>query len=349
MNKKAQFFDIFLVLITIFFLTYIYLNFHHKYNKFEIKLGEREIRMIEAVKDIEKILFYIDLAAGYAIPQTLFDLAQRGGILEPKCGKYLNYVIWYDGNECYPDIKEVNKNFNLLCNKNLNPYLEQYGLNNNYICIIDNSIKGYAIKNLVIDVGKEISYKSDITKPIIKVSHKYKLPGKKRTKKVTLIVLHHSGDDSAEKTYKTLKKRGLSVHYIVDRDGTIYYVVDENKKALHAGCCSKRNKKCCGKKVCAICKDDKYVGITDRSIGIEIVNTGHKDMEYTPEQYIALNKLIKDIADRWLIPIDDDHIIAHYQITEGKWDPSPNFDWSKIGLPNHPILSENELPEGYGY
>ena len=72
-------------------------------------------------------------------------------------------------------------------------------------------------------------------------------------------------------------------------------------------------------------------------------------MEYTPEQYIALNKLIKDIADRWLIPIDDDHIIAHYQITEGKWDPSPNFDWSKIGLPNHPILSENELPEGYGY
>ena len=172
---------------------------------------------------------------------------------------------------------------------------------------------------------------SFITKPNIAVSNEYKLAGYDRPEGVIVdtIVLHHTGDDAAVKTYNTLNQRQLGVHYIIDRDGTIYYLVDESKMTYHAK------------------------GWNSRSIGIEIVNTGYKSMEYTDVQYDFIRKLINDIADRWpSIEVDDEHIKAHYEVSNiGKWDPSPNFVWSKIGLTTHPTLAslEKSLPDEFGY
>jgi len=152
--------------------------------------------------------------------------------------------------------------------------------------------------------------------------------------KVDKIILHHTGDSSAVQTWKTLRNRptksklGLSVHYIVDLDGTIHNPVPEEKEAFHAGAWN------------------------DWSIGIEIVHTGKKNMDYTAAQYAAITELINDIADRWpSIEADDAHVLAHYQATtSGKWDPSPNFDWSRIGLPNHKTLASlNKRPDKYYY
>ena len=56
----------------------------------------------------------------------------------------------------------------------------------------------------------------------------------------------------------TLNRRKLSVHYIVARDGTVYYTCDESKRASHAG----------------VGKWAKYFNLNDVSIGIEIVNSG---------------------------------------------------------------------------
>jgi len=109
----------------------------------------------------------------------------------------------------------------------------------------------------------------------------------------------------------------------------IYYAVDESKRAWHAG------------------------NWNSRSIGIEIVNTGYRDMQYTDEQYASIKSLINDMASRWpSIKVDDAHVIGHYQATaEGKWDPSPNFDWARIGLPNHPTLQAlgKNAPSEYGW
>ena len=146
---------------------------------------------------------------------------------------------------------------------------------------------------------------------------------------VDRIILHHTGDDAASKTYSTLVKRKLAVHYIVDRDGTIYYAVDERKMAFHAK------------------------GWNTRSIGIEIVNTGYSDMEYTEAQYSSIRNLVNDIAKRWpSISADDEQIIGHYQASKvGKWDPSPNFNWAKIGLSNHIMLADlgKTLSSEFGY
>ncbi|MDD5133209.1 MAG: N-acetylmuramoyl-L-alanine amidase [Candidatus Nanoarchaeia archaeon] len=129
---------------------------------------------------------------------------------------------------------------------------------------------------------------------------------------VNLIVLHHTGGYSFKDTYNSFVSTGLSVHYVIDKDGIIYYLVPENQVANHAK------------------------NYNTRSIGIEIVNSGYAKDQYTEAQYNSINALINDITSRYGFPKDNVHIKAHYQISSiGKWDPSPNFSWAKIGLPNH--------------
>ena len=51
------------------------------------------------------------------------------------------------------------------------------------------------------------------------------------------VVLHHSSNDTAERALTTLTNsaREVSAHYLIGRDGTIYYLVDELARAWHAG------------------------------------------------------------------------------------------------------------------
>ena len=151
---------------------------------------------------------------------------------------------------------------------------------------------------------------------------------------VSRIYLHHTGDDAASKTiaeFKSTLDTGpdqKSSHYVIDRDGKIYQLVDENNVAYHAR------------------------GFNVYSIGIEIVNTGHESMKYTPEQYTSIEALGREIADRWNFGYDNTHVKAHFQTGDpDKWDPSPNFDWNRIHLNGHPTLASlgRSPPGGMGY
>src|SRR5699024_489263 len=54
-----------------------------------------------------------------------------------------------------------------------------------------------------------------------------------------LIVLHYTDQDSVEQTLKTLRTRNsggpVSANYLVGRDGHIYQLVSDIKRAWHAG------------------------------------------------------------------------------------------------------------------
>jgi|TARA_R110000824_G_scaffold152806_5_gene324116 hypothetical protein len=67
-------------------------------------------------------------------------------------------------------------------------------------------------------------------------------------RKPKLIVTHWDAALSATSCYKILKRRGISSHFAIDNDGTIYQMVDTNDVAWHAK------------------------GSNDRSIGIDISN-----------------------------------------------------------------------------
>ncbi|MGI8786279.1 MAG: N-acetylmuramoyl-L-alanine amidase [Pyrinomonadaceae bacterium] len=133
---------------------------------------------------------------------------------------------------------------------------------------------------------------------------------------IDAIILHHTAGSTAAGAYEAMQSRGLSVHYIVDKDGKIYQMVGDEKRAYHAGV---------GK--------GKWANVNSRSIGIEIVNLGNGKDKYTGAQYRALEKLVPYLAHKYNIAVKN--IVGHSQIGNENRpadhpEPSRNFDWNRI-------------------
>lgn len=127
----------------------------------------------------------------------------------------------------------------------------------------------------------------------------------------------------------------LGIHYIIDRDGTVYCFLPESRSAWHAG------KGSFG--------DEKYTDNMNRhSIGIELMAIGsQEDMSiylhpeeydrlneeligFTDAQYEALGRLVQDICQRHEIAVDRQHIIGHQEYNPSKNDPGELFDWARF-------------------
>lgn len=135
------------------------------------------------------------------------------------------------------------------------------------------------------------------------------------------IVLHYTVLDW-EKSLKVLTTGGqVSSHYLV-RDNPVasYALVDENRRAWHAGA-------------------SFWAGNTNlnsASIGIEIVNAGYVDgpggRVYAPFPQAQIDEviaLVRDIQQRH--NIKPDRIIGHADIAPGrKQDPGPSFPWKQF-------------------
>ena len=129
------------------------------------------------------------------------------------------------------------------------------------------------------------------------------------------IVLHYTAMDCAEKARDWLcnEEAQVSAHYVISETGTVWQLVDEAKRAWHAGA-------------------GQWGGITDmnsRSIGIEISNTGSQP--FSEPQMTALETLMTGIMDRW--PITPERVIGHSDMAPGrKIDPGRRFDWRRLAL-----------------
>jgi N-acetylmuramoyl-L-alanine amidase len=136
------------------------------------------------------------------------------------------------------------------------------------------------------------------------------------------IILHYTALND-EKSVHVLTQQSVSSHYLVNNlgDREIYQLVDENKRSYHAGISAWRS--------------DKM--LNDTSIGIEIVNGGYTTdatglktfPSFDDEQVKKVAALVKDIADRYMIP--PTNILAHSDIAPTrKQDPGPQFPWKKL-------------------
>ena len=96
------------------------------------------------------------------------------------------------------------------------------------------------------------------------------LKSRARTGTPRFIVIHHAMCASPACTYGTLKKRGLSTHYEVDKDGSIIEYVDPMEVAFHSR----------GKNVNA------------KSIGIDITGKGGETTSFARGR---VNNLIRKI------------------------------------------------------
>lgn len=152
----------------------------------------------------------------------------------------------------------------------------------------------------------------------------------------SVVVLDKQDPYNMEAVKKLYKDSELSVHYVIDRDGSIYCWIPESRVAWHAG------KGTFGGDERLTNKMNYY------AIGIELLGIGSQfDMgpyltgeEYasldpsligfTEAQYQALESLLADICSRNNIPMDRDHIIGHEDYSDTKTDPGDLFDWDRV-------------------
>lgn len=134
---------------------------------------------------------------------------------------------------------------------------------------------------------------------------------------VTMLVLHYTGMPDAASAINWMcdPVSKVSAHYCVTEDGQVIRMVDEAKRAWHAGVAWWR-------------------GVTDinsASIGIEIANPGH-EWGYRPfpeEQISALIPLVGDIVKRH--GITRGNIVGHSDVAPArKQDPGELFPWHRL-------------------
>ena len=138
--------------------------------------------------------------------------------------------------------------------------------------------------------------------------------------RVQFLILHYTVEDFPT-SLKLLTDGQASSHYLVnDNPPTIYQLVDENRRAYHAGI-------------------SYWKGATQlnaSSIGIEIVNRGYNDTpngrvwyDFPQPQIDAVIALVRKIVkDHQIKP---ERILGHSDIAPGrKVDPGPRFPWKQL-------------------
>jgi N-acetylmuramoyl-L-alanine amidase len=134
---------------------------------------------------------------------------------------------------------------------------------------------------------------------------------------IDMLVLHYTGMASGEAAIRRLcdPTSKVSAHYVVEEDGTVNGLVNEENRAWHAGVSSWRG----------------HTNINQRSIGIEIVNPGHEFgyRSFPEKQMESVTLLCQNILSRHKIPARN--VIGHSDIAPArKQDPGELFNWQRL-------------------
>jgi N-acetylmuramoyl-L-alanine amidase len=140
--------------------------------------------------------------------------------------------------------------------------------------------------------------------------------------RVQFIVIHAT-QEPFDRSLQILTQQQVSAHYLVDDapPATVYRLVDENRRAWHAGASSWGS----------------FANLNAASVGIEIVNAAPRmtaegyawDSGYPQQQVDAVIALVKGIVQRHGVRAD--RILAHSDIApQRKLDPGPRFPWKRL-------------------
>lgn len=128
------------------------------------------------------------------------------------------------------------------------------------------------------------------------------------------VVLHYDNGIESKNTFRFLQRKRNSYHYFIDRNGVVYKLIDPKYQARHAG----------------ISLWNGMFGMNKRSIGICLQNDGKSP--YTDIQYKSLNWLLNTLYIRYP-DLTREKVIGHSDVAfprGRKFDPGPNFNWSRI-------------------
>lgn len=142
-------------------------------------------------------------------------------------------------------------------------------------------------------------------------------------------MLHYTAMESCEAALQRLcdPAAAVSAHYLIDRDGGVLSLVEEENRAWHAGAGEWGR-----------CQD-----INSASIGIELDNDGRS--AFPEAQVAALEALLTGIMARWEIPPEG--VIGHSDMAYArKSDPGPFFEWQRLARVGLSVWPESDVAPG---
>ncbi|MEM9435083.1 MAG: N-acetylmuramoyl-L-alanine amidase [Pseudomonadota bacterium] len=144
-----------------------------------------------------------------------------------------------------------------------------------------------------------------------------------------LVVLHYTAMADADAALRVLcdPDSQVSAHYLIAPDGQILHLVEESKRAWHAGAGRWGG-----------CED-----VNSNSIGIELSNDGFSP--FSAPQMDALEGLLSGILARW--DISASGVIGHSDMAPGrKIDPGSRFDWRRLARQGLSIWPDSDPTRG---
>jgi len=133
---------------------------------------------------------------------------------------------------------------------------------------------------------------------------------------VTMVVLHYTEMEcEAALERLTDPEAKVSAHYFIAEDGEVVHLVDEDKRAWHAGASYWRG----------------HRDVNSASVGIELDNPGHANgyRAFPEAQIDALLPLLADIVRRHDIPRAN--VVGHSDVAPArKVDPGELFPWDRL-------------------
>ena len=140
-----------------------------------------------------------------------------------------------------------------------------------------------------------------------------------------MVVLHYTVLDGPASLDRLCDPAAaVSCHWLIDGDGAVTGLVDECRRAWHAG----RS------------RWGDVVDVNDRSVGIELVGDGRAP--FAEAQMAALEVLLAAVVARHAVP--PERVLGHSDVAVGrKLDPGPRFDWRRLARAGLAVW-----PEGAG-
>lgn len=130
------------------------------------------------------------------------------------------------------------------------------------------------------------------------ISNRFSPKNRRRPRRpYTRYLVLHTTEGGESSSLRKLRRRG-EAHYLVNRQGKVYRIIDKDKIATHAGRSMWEGRR----------------NVDNYSIGIEVVGYHNKDL--TKSQYEALRELIRQLQS--LYKIADKDVVTHSMVAYGR-------------------------------
>jgi len=144
---------------------------------------------------------------------------------------------------------------------------------------------------------------------------------RRNVRQIKFVIIHYTGMQSEIESLNRLKniKSKVSCHYLINRKGKIIQMVQDENIAWHAG----------------KSKWKKFTNLNNKSIGIELVNRGHRFgyQNFTNAQIKQLIILCKKLKKKYRVK--KENFLGHSDIAPlRKIDPGEKFPWEKLSKYN---------------